>query len=127
MAYSLRFLPKEFYPFRITLINPFYSRRELSQENGFDSSNQMDFCLDEAISGVKFVELVLSVYDSKIKMSHGIRVLNQFSSSDKKIIFINSDHSIQNADAQAELAQILSSETVKNEKKHNYCDIYHQL
>ena len=123
MIYSLKYLPKYFFPKRITIINPFYSRSELAKENGFNMENQMDFQLDFKIEGPETVELISSTDDEKIKMNHGIKVINNFEKSKKSIIFVSDNHRIGTPVAQKELAKLLISERLVNEE-YKYCNIY---
>ena len=123
MVYSLSFFPKECLPKRITMINPFYSRSELAKENNFNIANQMDFQLNKVIKNIEKVELVSSIEDKKIKMNHGIKVIKNFESSKKCIIFVTSNHGINDSCVQKELAHLLMSEDY-NETKYKYCDIY---
>ena len=123
MVYSLRFLPIEYYPKRITIINPFYSRSELAKKNGFDMSNQMDFKLDQIVKNIDKIELVSSLYDEKIRMNDGVRVVCNFEATNRSIIFVKSNHGIDDSYVQTELAHILIPNKDYNEK-YKYCDIY---
>lgn len=67
---------KEIAPERISLINPFYSRMVLSQEKGFSLEHQWNFDLAQYQPAAKQLDLVLSLYDTKIPMHHGIELLN---------------------------------------------------
>ena len=107
LYYSMRFAKKN-KPNRITLINPFSSREVLSKEKQFDLSNGCNFApIDykcEAIS----LDMVLSINDSKIQMYHGAKLLNNTICKNKRIIFANENHTIDNEKAQIELAKVAS-------------------
>ncbi|MBR0428349.1 MAG: hypothetical protein IJK18_09185 [Clostridia bacterium] len=129
LYYSINFIKKS-KPSRITLINPFSSRRILSEERGFDLNNQWDFSPKDCKIEVENLELVLSQKDTKIPMYHGIELLNNTICNNKKIIFVNGDHIIDKDEAQVELAKILIKNEIlnggNNNERYNYCNIYKQ-
>lgn len=125
LYYSYNFLKEEYRPKRITIINPFSSRKKLSEERNFDLSNQWDFMPKEQNINIEIIDLISSVYDSKIPMYHGIELLNNTNSKEKNLIFVNEGHTIDDPNAQIELAQILLNKGICNEG-YNYCNIYKQ-
>lgn len=130
LYYALNYVDDLYKPTRITLINPFSSRKNLSNEMGFDLTNQWDFSPIENIVNVDQIELVSSVFDVKIPMYHGINLLNKTISSNKKLIFIDEKHTIDLKEAQIELAQLLCDINIiekgkkGNGKGYNYCNVY---
>lgn len=130
LYYALNYVDDLCKPTRITLINPFCSRKNLSNEIGFDLTNQWDFSPIENTVNVDQIELVSSVFDVKIPMYHGINLLNKTISSNKKLIFIDEKHTIDLKEAQIELAQLLCDINIiekgkkGNGKGYNYCNIY---
>lgn len=125
LYYSYNFLKEEYRPKRITIINPFSSRKKLSEERNFDLSNQWNFMPKEQNINIEIIDLISSVYDSKIPMYHGIELLNDTNSKEKNLIFVNGGHTIDDLNAQIELAQILLNKGICNEG-YNYCNIYKQ-
>ena len=119
---------KENKPKRITLINPFSSRKILSEEKGFDLSNQWEFSPKNCMLNIDNMDVVLSTYDTKIPMYHGIELLNKTICNNKKIVFVDSNHTIDNINAQIELSDILieneSSNGGNDNERYNYCSIY---
>jgi hypothetical protein len=125
LYYSYNYVAEAKRPNRLTIINPFSSREKLSIEKGFDLSKQWNFSPKEKNINVNKIELVASVYDFKIPTYHGIELLNNANSTNKRIVFINSNHTIDKKEEQIELAKILLNEDEKNER-FNYCNIYKQ-
>lgn len=113
-------------PKRITIINPFSSRKILSNEKKFDMTKQWDFSPIENTIKIEKIDLVSSVFDTEIPMYHGIDLLNSTISEKKKIIFINSNHTIDDNEAQEQLAKILLGKSEKNARA-NYCNVYKQF
>lgn len=115
-------------PKRITLINPFSSRKILSEEKGFDLSNQWLFSPKDCTLKIDNMDVVLSTYDTKIPMYHGIELLNKTICNNKKIVFVDSNHTIDDINAQIELADILIENESLNggndNERYNYCNIY---
>lgn len=114
-------------PKRITLINPFASRKQLAEEKRFPLDGQWDFSpVDHGVT-LHAAEVVISVFDEKIPAHHGIRLLNRLNAEAKRVIFVNDNHQIQNRDVQEELAGVLSAipEEVYRGTTH-YCNIYQQ-
>lgn len=133
LYHALSYIDDLYKPTRITLINPFYSRKKLSDEKGFDLRGQWEFSPIENTINVRQIELVSSVFDKKVPMYHGIKLLNKTISNDKKIIFIDAEHTINLKEAQNELAKVLcdiniiekkEKGKIINEKRYNYCNIY---
>ena len=125
LYYAYNFIEESNRPTRLTIINPFSSRETLSLEKNFDLSKQWNFSPKEEIVDVSKIELISSVYDNKIPTYHGLELINNTKSKNKKIILVNSNHTIENIDAQIELSKILLNEEIKNER-FNYCNVYKQ-
>ena len=127
LYYSANFVEK-YKPKRITLINPFSSRKVLSEEKGFNLDNQWVFSPKDCVLKIDNMDVVLCTYDAKIPMYHGIELLNKTICNNKKIVFVDSNHTVDDINAQIELADIL----IKNEglnggnnnERYNYCNIY---
>ena len=73
--------------------------------------------------------MVLSINDSKIPMYHGAKLLNNTNCKDKRVIFANENHTIDNEKSQIELVKILinSKKLGRNRygyEMYNYCNIY---
>jgi hypothetical protein len=112
-------------PQRLTLINPFASRKQLAEERGFSLNGQWDFAPLESKLTISIAEIVISVFDEKIPVQHGIRLLNKIEANVKKVIFVDDNHQIQKSGAQEELAELLfagSKETYCGTT--HYCHIY---
>lgn len=117
----------EIKPKRITIINPFSDRKQLSNEKGFDISNQWNFAPKSMKIKIKQIDLVTSVYDQSIPMYHGIELINNAEASTKNIIYVDADHQVNNIDAQKELAKCLcdiESTKGKISDEYKYCNIY---
>lgn len=129
LYYVYSYVPKEKRPSRITLINPFYSRRVLSKEKNFDIDKYWDF---EPINMKEFIEhceLIVSNYDKNINPYHSLTLSFSINSVNKYIILINSDHTLKMNNVQKELADLLISydeRGYKIEKENNNCNIYKQ-
>ena len=127
LYYSLNFINENNKPLRISIINPFSSRKQLSIERKFDLKNQWDFSPINVNCDVNEIDLITSLYDSKIPMYHGIELLNNAISVNKNLIFVKEDHTINNIEAQKELAKVLHNvNEEKNNEKYNYCHVYKQ-
>lgn len=127
LYYSLQYVEKCNRPKRITLINPFYSRRILSKEKGFKMENQWDFNPIDYKETVNYLDMVLSINDTKIPMYHGAKLLNNTICENKQIIFVNESHTIDNKRAQVELAKILGNKEIFDRsiyERYHYCNIY---
>lgn len=125
LYYSYNFVEIDKRPERLIIINPFSSREVLSKEKGFDLSKQWNFSPKEQRIDVGEIDLVTSIYDDKIPSYHGVELLNNAKSKNKKIIFVKSGHAIEDEDAQIELANLLLNKERKNER-FNYCNLYKQ-
>lgn len=129
LYYSLRFVGEN-KPNRITLINPFFSRKVLSEEKNFSLKNQWNFSPIDYVEEIDNLDMVLSINDTKISMYHGVKILNNTICTNKQIIFINENHTIDNDDAQSELARVLKNENILDRgmynERYNYCNIYKQ-
>ena len=129
LYYSMNFIKKN-KPNRITLINPFSSRKILSEEKGFSLDNQWLFSPQNCDVEVDNLDVVLSTNDTKIPIYHGVKLLNKTISKNKQVVFVESDHIINNNKVQAELARVLIENRMlyggNNDEKYNYCNIYKQ-
>jgi hypothetical protein len=112
-------------PRRLTLINPFASRKQLAEEQGFSLNEQWDFAPLESKLTVSRAEIVVSIFDEKLPIQHGIRLLNKIEADIKRVIFVDDNHQIQTNDAQEELAKLLiaSSKEIYCGTTY-YCHIY---
>ena len=108
-------------PERLTMINPFCSRRILAHEIGFTLANQWDFSPSEYVAEVRESEAVISVHDEKIPIWHGVNLLNHIRAESKRLIFVDSNHCIDDVAAQSELAGILTGRT---KEYADYCNVY---
>lgn len=129
LYYSMKYTNRN-KPNRITLINPFSSREVLSKEKNFNLENQWNFTPIDYAEKVNNLDLVLSINDTRIPMYHGIKILNNTICDNKKIIFINESHTIDNKNAQIELARALENNNIFNRggknERYNYCNFYKQ-
>lgn len=128
LAYTIAsLLPIELRPARITLINPFSSRVQLSKEKGFSLENQWIIEPKRYNLSVREADIVISLYDEKIPIYHGIELASNIMSRNKKIIFLKANHMVMQKGVQEELGGILLSmqKDVSNEKSY-YCNIYKQ-
>jgi hypothetical protein len=107
---------------RITAINPFLSRKKLSEEKGFSLQGQWNFSPISCDLEIQNIDVVVSLYDEKIPIYHGISLLNNTVSPNKKLVFVNDSHQIPNNTAQIELANNLLEEA--NCVKNHYCFLY---
>jgi esterase/lipase len=109
-------------PIRITAINPFSSREILSKEKSFSLQGQWNFSPISYDLKIQSIDAVVSLYDEKIPMYHGISLLNHTISPKKNLIFVNDSHQIQNDTAQSELVSNLLEEVDCG--RNHYCFIY---
>lgn len=127
LYYSMKFIGEN-KPNRITLINPFSSREVLSKERKFNLENQWNFAPIDYVEEVNNLDMVLSINDTKIPMSHGAKLLYNTTCKNKQIIFVNESHTIDNENAQKELARVLLNNTISNrgeeDERYHYCNIY---
>ncbi len=129
LYYSTNFIRKH-KPSRITLINPFSSRKILAEEKGFSLENQWVFTPKNCNVEVDNFDVVLSLNDNKIPMYHGVELLNKTISNNKQIIFVKGNHIIDDNMAQIELANLLIKNGILNGEndngRYNYCNVYKQ-
>lgn len=129
LYYSMQFTEKN-RPNRITLINPFSSRDVLSKERNFNLKNQWNFAPINYKGKVDCLDVVLSTNDTKIPMYHGVKLLNNTISSKKQVIFIDENHTIDDKNAQIELARVLKYSNILERgfyyEGYKYCNIYKQ-
>ncbi len=126
LLYVMSSLCQEITPERITMINAFNSRSLLANEKGFSMEGQWNIDLSNYTSYVNKFEVVISVFDEKIPMHHSIEILNSTFSELKRLIFVDSNHCIQNEVVENELANLLLEETYggKDNRFNKYCHIY---
>jgi hypothetical protein len=117
-------------PERLTLINPFASREILAKEKKFSINDQWNFSPIHYDLNLRKIDMVVSVFDKKIPIYHGISLLNKVVSSRKNLIFVDDNHQIQNEAAQKELAELLivgkNTKREGNCGKTYYCNVYQQ-
>ncbi|MBQ7215727.1 MAG: hypothetical protein IJS39_07055 [Synergistaceae bacterium] len=106
-------------PERLTLINPFSSRKILAQEKGFTLGTQWDFSPADFCPEVREAEIAVSVHDEKIPVWHGLHLLNKIRAGHKRLILVDGNHCIDDHEAQTELADILTGD-IDGETKHCY-------
>jgi pimeloyl-ACP methyl ester carboxylesterase len=85
-------------PNRLTLINPFADRMELSEQLGFSMSDQwrlkpIDF---HSPGGIR-VDLVISVFDERIPLEHGHRLMDCYPASDVALIKLDTNHAVDDS------------------------------
>lgn len=102
----------------------------MSKEKNFNLENQWNFAPIDYAEKVNNLDLVLSINDTRIPMYHGVKILNNTICDNKQIIFINESHTIDNKNAQIELARALESNNILNRggknEGYNYCNFYKQ-
>lgn len=125
LYYSYEFVREENKPKRITIINPFSSRKKLSCEKKFNLDGQWDFSPINSRVNVETIDLVSSMYDDKIPSYHGFELLNNAISKNKNLILVRDNHTIDNVEVQIELANLLIRGENSNETNF-YCNIYKQ-
>ena len=74
LMYVMASVCSECCPHTLTMINPFFSRKILSDERGFSMIGQWDMELKDYLPAPKRLNIVLSVYDTKIPMWHGAEI-----------------------------------------------------
>ena len=102
--------PEHRRPKRLTLINPFADRMELSQHLGFPMRGQwrlkpIDF---HCLGGIR-VDLVLSMRDERIPPQHGKRFIDCYSAGDVALIEMDTNHAVTDESHQRLLASLLLS------------------
>lgn len=125
LYYSYEFVPNKLRPKRITIINPFSSREILARERKFSLEKQWRFSPINSTLKVNTVDLVSSIQDEKIPPHHGFELLNHAIAKEKNLILINENHTIDNNDAQDELAKLLMNKESRSEQYY-YCNIFKQ-
>ncbi len=113
-------------PKRMTLINPFSSRRRLSIEKNFDMSGQWAIEPEAKVCNLRAIDVVISLYDYSVPIYHGLELLNKTEARRKTLVCVNSGHQIPELSRQKELACLLFNidEGSPNEKRYNYCNVY---
>lgn len=103
-------LPECCKPRRLTLINPFANRRELSKQAGFDMGTQWEINPSEFACPPQLrVDLVNSRFDERIPSQHSHRLGTCLAGVDVRMIELNADHRISDEAQQLLLAQVLLS------------------
>lgn len=125
LYYSYEFVMDKYKPERITIINPFSSRKTLAKEKKFNLKNQWDFSPINSKMQINTIDLVSSIKDDRIPSHHGFELLNNAIANEKNLILINENHTIDNYDAQIELAKLLINKEQRDEKYY-YCNIFKQ-
>ncbi len=97
-------------PKRLTLINPFADRAELSRYLGFSMAGQWRLSpISFPSPGGFVVDVIISRFDERIPAEHGHRLSECYSERDVKIIHLDADHAVSAEGQQRELAAILLS------------------
>ena len=125
LYYSYEFVQEKIRPKRITIINPFSSRKILAKERNFSLDKQWDFSPINSKMKVNTIDLVRSIQDDKIPSHHGFELLNNAIANEKNLILINESHTIDNYNAQVELAKLLINKESRSEQYY-YCNIFKQ-
>ena len=125
LYYSYEFVPEKIRPKRITIINPFSSRKILAKERNFSLDKQWDFSPINSKMKVNTIDLVRSIQDDKIPSHHGFELLNNAIANEKNLILINESHTIDNYNAQVELAKLSINKESRSEQYY-YCNIFKQ-
>ncbi len=95
-------------PKRLTLINPFADRMELSQHLAFTMDGQWRLKpIDFHSPGGILVDLVLSLCDERIPSEHGFRLLDCYPAGDVDLIPLDSNHAVADESQQRLLASLL--------------------
>lgn len=129
LYYAYSYVPIKKRPTRITLINPFYSRRILSYEKKFNINEYWEFNPIDKKNKIKHCELLISIFDKNINPYHGLTLSTSINSNNKNLMLVNSDHTLKLNNVQRKVADILLSYNkrgCKYEKKYNGCHIYKQ-
>ena len=101
-------------PKRLTLINPFADRMELSQHLGFSIADQWRLRpIDFHSPGEILVDLIISKFDERIPPDHGHRLKDCYSTGDVTLIELDADHALSQESQQRLLASLLLSKAEK--------------
>jgi hypothetical protein len=94
-------------PHRLTLINPFCSREVLAKERDFSLANQWDFSPIKWSVSLYRIDFVLSLYDEKIPMYHGLRLYCKSNAEIKELKIVKDNHIIHIKENQEKLVEYL--------------------
>lgn len=95
-------------PKRLTLINMFHNRKELSIQKKFSLDSQWDLRpINYKIAKDIKIDLVISEYDKKINPIFGLKMLNRLTSNNVNLFKIKTDHVLSSKTLQEELANKL--------------------
>ena len=102
--------PQSHRPKRLTLINPFADRMELSRHLGFSMIDQWRLKpIDFHSPGGILVDLIISRFDERIPPEHGHRLKECYSAGDVAVIELDADHALSEESQQRRLASLLLS------------------
>jgi pimeloyl-ACP methyl ester carboxylesterase len=102
--------PESRRPKRLTLINPFADRLELSLQLGFSMSGQWRLKPIEFHSpGGIIVDLIISTRDERIPPDHGQQFKDCYSAVDIAVVELDADHTISKESQQRQLGALLLS------------------
>ncbi len=97
-------------PKRLTLINPFADRIEVSRHLGFSMSGQWPLKpINFHSSGGILVDLIISRWDERIPPDYGNRLKDCYPAGDVSVIELDADHAISEPSQQRFLASLLLS------------------
>jgi len=95
-------------PMRLTLINPFADRVELSAIRGFPMGDQWHLRPDKyALPPETVADVVLSLRDERIPSEQGLRLHSQWGAQRSRVIWTDADHVISDSNEQQRLAKLL--------------------
>ncbi len=101
-------IPVRSRPRRLTLINPFADRIELSRQRGFSLKDQWPLRPVEPFAAQCMkVDLVLSRFDERIPWSHGVRLQECYRATDVRLLSLEADHALTTPAIQVDLANWL--------------------
>jgi hypothetical protein len=97
-------------PKRLTLINPFADRMELSRHLDFSLNNQWRLKpIDFRSPGGILIDLIISRLDERISPEHGYRLKECYSADDVTVTELDADHALSEESQQRLLASLLLS------------------
>lgn len=101
-------VPEPRRPMRLTLINPFADRVDLSRQVGFSLGEQwrLSPIAFRSPGGIQ-VDLIISTHDERITPDHGHQLLTCYPAGDVVVLELEADHSISDRDQQRMLASLL--------------------
>jgi hypothetical protein len=103
-------IPEPRRPKRVTLINPFADRMELSRHLGFPMGDQWRLKpINFQSPGGILVDLVISRLDDRIPPEHGHRLKDCYSVDDLALFELDADHALSENNQQRLLASFLLS------------------